>query len=176
METLILRQWEDRDLEHFVEMNADPDVMRHFPATLSREESEASFEKLRASIDERGWGLWVVEVEGVFAGFTGLNIPSYPLPFAPCTEIGWRFRPEFWGRGLATRAAREALRYGFEVLKLPEIVSFTTPVNERSWKLMERLGFERDVEGEFKHPVLPENHPLRRHYLYRLKSGQAGSE
>lgn len=172
METLILRQWKDGDLEHFVEMNGDPEVMRHFPATLSREESKALFEKLRTAIEARGWGLWAVEVEGVLAGFTGLNVPPYPLPFAPCTEIGWRFRPEFWGRGLATRAAREALRYGFEILKLPEIVSFTTPVNERSWRLMERLGFERDVDGEFDHPVLPEGHPLRRHYLYRLKSGE----
>ena len=50
-------------------------------------------------------------------------------------------RRKFWGRGLATAAAREALRYGFETLKLREIVSFTVLANERSRRVMDRLGF-----------------------------------
>ncbi len=62
MEHLILRQWRDSDLEPFAEMNADAEVMRYFPATMSRAESEAVMQRYRCAIDERGWGLWAVEV------------------------------------------------------------------------------------------------------------------
>lgn len=170
METLLLRPWKDDDLAPFQEMNFDPEVMRHFPALLTPAESAAIFAGLRRTLDKRGWGLWAVEIDGTFAGFTGLNIPDFSAPFTPCIEIGWRFRREFWGRGLATRAAEEALRYGFDTLSLHEVVAFTASTNTRSWRLMERLGFERDLEGDFDHPALPEHHVLRRHVLYRKRS------
>jgi RimJ/RimL family protein N-acetyltransferase len=169
MERLILRQWKDADLEPFAEMNADPEVMRHFPAPLSREQSKADLNVLRRAIEERGWGLWAVEVEDAFAGFTGLSIPRFTAHFTPCTEVGWRFRTEFWGRGLAHRAACEALSFGFGNLKLPEIVSFTAATNVRSQKLMRRLGFQHDTRDDFDHPALPDDHSLRRHVLYRKK-------
>ena len=169
MEHLILRQWCDSDLEPFAVMNADAEVMRYFPATMSRAESEAAMTRYRCAIDERGWGLWAVEVDGVFAGFTGLNIPGFTSHFTPCIEIGWRFRREFWGRGLAFKAANQAMAYGFGPLKLAEIVSFTAALNLRSQRLMEKLGFQPD--GEFEHPLLPDGHLLRRHVLYRKRSG-----
>jgi RimJ/RimL family protein N-acetyltransferase len=125
---------------------------------------------MRRAIDERGWGLWAVEVQGIFAGLTGLNTPTFSTHFTPCTEIGWRFRPEFWGRGLAFRAACQALRFGFESLRLLEIVSFTVATNVRSRNLMERLGFSRDEAGDFNHPSIPSGHPLRPHVLYRLQN------
>src|SRR5262245_57677279 len=121
MEQIVLRQWKDSDLEPFTAMNADPEVMRHFPALLTRTEAATAMERMRRAIDARGWGLWAVEVDGAFAGFTGLNVPNFTAPFMPCTEIGWRFRREFWGRGLAYRAALGALCFGFDSLKLPEI-------------------------------------------------------
>jgi RimJ/RimL family protein N-acetyltransferase len=170
MEHLLLRQWKDSDLEPFIAMNSDPEVMRYFPALLSRDESIASFDRLRSAIDERGWGLWAVEVEGAFAGLCGLNIPSFAAPFMPCTEIGWRFRQEFWGRSLAYRAALEALQFGFQTLKLRAIVSFTATTNLRSRRLMERLKFQRDFNGDFEHPSIPIGHPIRPHSLYRLQS------
>jgi RimJ/RimL family protein N-acetyltransferase len=173
MEQLTLRQWTDSDLEPFAEMNADPEVMHHFPALLTKAETAASLERFRQGIAERRWGLWAVDVDGIFAGFTGLSIPRFTAHFTPCTEIGWRFRRQFWGRSLAYRAARQALTVAFNSLKLPEIVSFTAATNARSRKLMERLGFERDVNGDFDHPSIPEGHVLRRHVLYRLPSNQA---
>jgi RimJ/RimL family protein N-acetyltransferase len=169
MEHLILRQWKDSDLEPFAGMNADPEVMRHFPSPLTRAQSESDMAVLRGQIDERGWGLWAVEVDGAFAGFTGLSVPRFTSHFTPCTEVGWRFRREYWGRGLAYRAACEALNYGFGTLKLPEIVSFTAATNIRSQRLMQRLGFTRDLQDDFDHPTLPEGNILRRHVLYRKR-------
>jgi RimJ/RimL family protein N-acetyltransferase len=165
-----LRQWRDDDLEPFIEMNADPEVMRYMPAPLTCDESTATLARVRGAIAERGWGLWAVEVDGELAGWTGLNAPPWTAHFTPCVEVGWRLRRKFWGRGIATAAAREAVRYGFETLRLPEIVSFTVLANERSWRVMERLGFTRDPAEDFDHPRLPAGHPLRRHILYRKKN------
>lgn len=83
-------------------------------------------------------------------------------------EVGWRLAADAWGHGYATEAAEAALRYGFEVIGLEEIVSFTVPANARSRAVMERIGMSRDPGDDFDHPRLPEGHPLRRHVLYRL--------
>jgi RimJ/RimL family protein N-acetyltransferase len=170
MEQVTLRQWRDSDLEPYAEMNVDPEVMRYFPSLLSREQSEASLARQWALIEQRGWGLWALEVDGAFAGFVGLAIPGFETPFMPCVEVGWRLRREFWGRGLAYRGALQALDYGFNILRLPEIVSFIATANVPSRRLMERLGFIHDAASDFEHPSIPEGHELRRHVLYRKKA------
>lgn len=166
---LHLRQWRAADRAPFAALNADPRVMEHFPSTLDRAASDAIAERCEALIAERGWGFWAVERRdsGDFIGFVGLNVPTAALPFAPCVEIGWRLAHGAWGQGLASEAARAALTTGFETLGLVEIVSFTALSNRRSQAVMERLGMRRAAE-DFDHPVLPEEHPLRRHCLYRL--------
>ena len=88
----------------------------------------------------------------------------------PCVEIGWRLRREYWGRGLAYRGALQALDYGFNILKLPEIVSFTAALNSPSRRLMERLRFLRDAASDFQHPAIAEGHQLRHHVLYRKRA------
>ena len=167
MNSATLRQWKDSDFEPFAEMNSDPDVMRHFLACLTRSEALEAFNRMRANIDQRGWGVWAVEVKGSFAGMVGLNIPKWRLPFSPCTEVLWRLRREYWGQGIGHAAAIQAIEYGFSKVGLEEIVAFTTPSNLRSIRLIERLGFDRDHQGDFDHPAVPEGHPLRRHILYR---------
>lgn len=170
METILLRQWKDSDLEPYCRMNSHPEVMRHFPRLFTRTDSQASLERLKKSIAENGWGLWAVEVDGVFAGLTGLSVPKFETNFTPCFEIGWRFLPEYWGRSIAYRAALDALRFGFTSLRLDEIVSFTAVGNIRSRRLMERLGFTRDPAGDFDHPLIPVGHETRRHVLYRKRA------
>lgn len=170
MEQVAIRQWRDSDGDVFAAMNCDPAVMEFFPTLLTRGQSFAALRRQRALIDERGWGLWALDVDGTFAGFVGLAIPAFLAPFMPCVEIGWRLRPAFWGRSIAYRGARQVLDYGFATLKLPEIVSFTAVPNWRSRRLMERLGFVHDAAEDFDHPSLLEGHPLRRHVLYRLQA------
>jgi RimJ/RimL family protein N-acetyltransferase len=165
-----LRQWKESDIEPLATMNADPDVMRYFLNRLTRRESMEMYNRLRATIDQRGWGVWAVEVDGDFAGMVGLNIPQWQLPFSPCTEVLWRLRKEFWGRGIGYSAAMQAIEHGFSKAGLSEIVAFTTPPNLRSIRLMARLGMERDHQGDFDHPAVPEGHPLKRHILFRKLS------
>jgi RimJ/RimL family protein N-acetyltransferase len=107
--------------------------------------------------------------DGVFLGFTGLAYQTFEAPFTPCVEVGWRYDKFAWEHSYATEAAREALRFGFEVAGLDEIVSFTSPLNAASVRVMERIGLHRDGDGDFDYPNMPVGHPLRRHVLYRLK-------
>jgi RimJ/RimL family protein N-acetyltransferase len=165
----MLRPWKESDFEPFAEMNSDPEVMRYFLAPMTRSESLATLRRIREEIAQRGWGVWAVEADGIFAGMVGLHVPEWPLPFSPCVEVLWRLRKEFWGRGIAHEAAQQAVDHGFAQAGLDEIVSFTTPPNLRSIRLMERLGFERDLQGDFDHPAVPVGHHLRRHVLYRKK-------
>lgn len=168
---LRLRQWREDDLTPFAALNADPEVMAHFPAPLPRHESDALARRCQALIAERGWGFWAAELKesGAFIGFVGLHTPLARLPFAPCVEVGWRLARAYWGRGLATEAARAALRVGFETLEVREIVSFTTLGNLRSRAVMERIGMRRHADEDFAHPALPPDSPLRAHCLYRLE-------
>lgn len=163
---VLLRQWREEDREPFAALNADPETMRYFPSTLSREESDAMVDWASALIEERGWGLWAVEVPGVapFVGFVGLNVPRF-MP--EVVEVGWRLLKEHWGNGYATEAGREALRYGFDELALDEIVSFTTVSNTPSRRVMERIGMTHDPSRDFDHPNVPDG-PLKRHVFYAI--------
>jgi RimJ/RimL family protein N-acetyltransferase len=170
-ERLVLRRWRDEDLEPYAAMTADPVVMEHLGGTRSREDCRAFIATVEAHFDEHGWGLWAVEAPGVapFIGYVGLWSATEVLGW-PSVEVGWRLARAAWGHGYATEGSRESLRFGFEEVGLEEIVSFTVPQNERSIRVMERIGMARDPGGDFDHPrVDPAVHPeLVRHVLYRL--------
>lgn len=182
---LRLRAWQADDLAPFAALTADAEVMRHFPSTLDRAASDELAARIQTRIAAQGWGFWAVEstappADGAglapgFLGFVGLNRPAMALPIrtqGPCVEIGWRLARAAWGQGLACEAAQLALRIGFTVLDLPEIVAFTAFSNQRSQALMQRLGMVRDAAGDFDHPGLPAGHALARHCLYRLTSAR----
>jgi RimJ/RimL family protein N-acetyltransferase len=167
-----LRRWHDGDRDAFAAMNCDARVMEFFRSSLSRRESDAMVDAILKHFTEHDFGLWAIEVPGVarFVGFAGLAVARFNAHFTPCVEIGWRLAFEHWGRGYATEAARLALGYGFSTLVLTEVVSFTTAANNRSRAVMQRLGMRHDSSEDFDYPLLPENHPLRKHVLYRLDS------
>lgn len=178
---LHLRLWRDEDLPAFAVMNADPRVMEFFPKPLDRGESDAMATRIRDHFARHGFGLWAVEVPGVadFVGFVGLaRVTRFEAHFTPCVEIGWRLAREHWDRGYATEAAVATLDFGFRQLALGEIVSFTVPANQRSRRVMERIGMAHSPADDFDHPALPEGHPLQPHVLYRATRSvipQAGS-
>jgi len=112
--------------------------------------------------------LWAVGVTGgpPYIGFVGLNTARFDAPFTPAVEVGWRLARDHWGHGYASEAARAAIAFGFDELRLGEIVSFTASANERSRRVMERLGMTRDPLEDFEHPKVPDR--LNPHVLYRL--------
>jgi RimJ/RimL family protein N-acetyltransferase len=170
-----LRRWYPSDRQPFAALNGDPRVMEHLPRILGRVESDALALRIEAHFDRRGFGLWAVEIRGVatFAGFVGLSVPDFQAPFTPCVEIGWRLAADYWGRGYATEGARAALEFGFQALKLEEIVSFTVPGNVRSRRVMERIGMTYDPADDFDHPSWRPSSGPARHVLYRIRSKTA---
>ena len=173
---LRLRLFRDEDLPAFSAMSSDPRVMQYMPKLLDRRESDAFVERIRQHHAHHGFGYWVIELPGIanFIGLAGLWVPSYQTHFTPCVEIAWRLARDYWGFGYATEAACAVRDYGFAQLGLKEIVSFTVPANQRSRKVMERIGMTYSPADDFEHPLLPPNHPLRQHVLYRLARSRAG--
>lgn len=169
---LLLRHWHAPDREPFAAMNADPEVMEHFPAPLTRAESDAFMERTEARLRSQGFGLWALEEResGRFLGFTGLQPVTFEAPFVRglTVEVGWRLRRDAWSRGYAQEAAQAVRDFAFERVGLDEIVSFTATTNLRSMRVMERIGMTHQGADDFDHPGLPPGHRLRRHVLYRL--------
>jgi RimJ/RimL family protein N-acetyltransferase len=167
---LILRQWKRSDYAPYAALNADRVVMAFFTSTFTRRESNVMVSYLHGLISRRGWGVWAVErkSDGAFIGSVGLHVPRTRLPFSPCVEVGWRLAQAYWGQGYATEAASASLRFGFEVLDLPEIVAFTPLLNTRSVAVMQRLGMKTDPADNFAYPDVPAVSPLSEHCLYRI--------
>jgi len=171
-ERLVLRPFEDVDRTPFFALNTHPSVVESLGSAPTRTESDDMIERYSAEMRREGWGFWAVGETGrdggaAFVGMVGLHRVRPEIPCAPAVEIGWRLHPDFWGQGYATEAATAALRFGFEEAGLTEIVAFTTTRNTRSQAAMERIGMVRARDGDFDHPRLPEDSPLRRHVLYR---------
>ncbi|SDU26868.1 Protein N-acetyltransferase, RimJ/RimL family [Pseudomonas pohangensis] len=171
---LHLRNWQPADLPRFAVLNDDAQVMQYFPGRFDREQSDALAARIQRHIEQNGFGVWVLErhEQPGLIGILGLQQVQFDSAFTPAVEIAWRLLPAFWHQGLATEAAQAALRFAFEQLALPQVLAFTVPANLPSQALMQRLGMQRDPAEDFLHPLLPKNHPLRPHLLYRLEQAR----
>ena len=167
---LILRAWTDQDLDAFAEIQADPIVMQHFTMTMSRDETSQMLKRICEHFDKHGFGWWAAALKdtGRFIGYIGLSIPQYEMKFTPCVEVAWKLASDTWNQGLATEGASAALDYAFEVLKLKEVVSYTTLENHSSRRVMQKIGMIADPEYDFDHPKIPAGHRLCRHVFYRI--------
>lgn len=167
---LILRAFTAADRQPFAAINADAEVMTYMSRALDRRASDLFLARIQDHWDTDGFGLWAIERrdDGAFLGFAGLSAPAFEAPFTPAVEVGWRLAPPAWGHGYATEAGAAALDHGFEVLGLAEIVSFTAVGNDRSRRVMERLGMTRDPADDFDYPLVPPDHLVRGQVLYRL--------
>jgi RimJ/RimL family protein N-acetyltransferase len=168
---LLMRRWHDSDREPFAALNGDPETMRFFPATLDRAASDAMIDRIESGFDQRGYGLWALEVTatGEFVGFTGLNPMPDGVPGAGGLEVGWRLARHAWHHGYATEAARAALDVAFGGAGRAEIWSMTAVLNEPSQAVMRRLGLTE--VARFDHPRVPDGHPLEPHVTYHLARG-----
>ena len=168
---LILRPWHDDDITPFAAINQDAAVMRWIGDPLTLAQTEAWVGRMRTMWHEHGLGLFAAELRDTpgCIGYIGLSIPRFTAHFTPCVEIGWRLASAVWGQGLASEGATAVLAWAHTVLQLPEVVSFTTRGNVASQRVMQKIGMHYSPADDFDHPMLPADHPLRPHVLYRAQ-------
>lgn len=168
-ERLRLRLWETKDLLDCIEMNLDTEVMKYFPAILTKEQTIQFYDRVQKHFLEYGFGLYVVENTSTkeFLGYTGFMIANFEASFTPCVEIGWRFKKQYWGKGYATEAAKACLDYGFDTLGFDKIYSFTATPNLKSENVMKRIGMHKT--DTFSHPKIDKEHILNLHVIYEIE-------
>ena len=149
--------------EFLYRMFQDPIVTDTLGGVLSDERCAVALKNNLNHWRHYGFGIWHFyhSESGEFVGRAGLRrmelVPQGGI------ELAYTVMSEFWNQGYATEMSREVLRVGFDVLHLPEIVTFTLPTNLASQRVMQKLGFEFDRDGE--HAGLP-------HVFYRLGANQ----
>lgn len=151
-ERLILRKLEDTDDERMFLMDSDPEVMKYLePPVKSREESKKVIRMIQKQYEENGVGrLAVIEKEsGLLIGWCGLKLLKKPINgHVETLDLGYRFIPDFWGKGYAWEAANATLDYGFNVLKANTIYAYADSANTGSNYILTKLGFENT--GQFE--------------------------
>ena len=169
-ERLTLRGWRDTDAVRHFAMCSDPDVVRYLGLSPSLADSRDVVQRQRRSLDTHGFCFWVVErrADGAFLGWCGIKLGPDATPIAGQPEIGWSLTRSAWGQGYAREAAAACLDWAWRATDWANVFAITVPANRASWGLMERLGMTRVDEGDFNHPALADDDPLRRHILYRI--------
>ncbi len=142
------------DLEELASMYQNQEVMKTLGGTRSREQALGLLERMIKQWDEYDFGVWILEDKetGAFMGRAGLL--KVHIDGADEIELLYALLPDYWSKGIATEAAKEIVRIGFEELGLENIVSFTLPENKASQRIMEKLGFtyEKDcVHADLLH-------------------------
>lgn len=147
-EQLTLRAWRADDVEAYVQLCADPEVMRYIAggATLPPDVATAQIDRFRKGWSDNGFGLWAVEerATGTFVGFAGLSRPLFLPEVLPAVEVGWRFARAHWRKGYATESGRAALAYGFGTIGLDRIIGIAHEGNVASRAVLTRLGMTLD--------------------------------
>lgn len=173
-ERLILRDWEDRDVEPFAEMCADPLVMKTLGPLMSRDQTKALIDRLHVLSEENGHTFWALErqKDGRFIGWCGI-IRAAVNPIAYLPEVGWRLASDIWGQGYAREAAAASIKWAFDNLPDERVWAITSEGNHLSWGLMERLGMVRHPDMDFDHPHVADDSPLKRHVTYSIARSQS---
>lgn len=137
---LRLRMFALSDLDALCRVTADPEVMRFIGPgkPLTRAETEANLATIIKAFRRRGFGRWALvhKADDTLIGYCGLSAGNEAVG----VEVAYMLATAYWGRGLATEAARACLRYGFAQLGLDHIAALTMPGNHRSRRVVERLG------------------------------------
>ena len=162
------RSWQEYDLPALHSINADPQVMKYFPKTLSETESKEFMERMNQQYIQRNYCYFAVDLLESFEliGFIGLSYQDFKSPYTPCVDIGWRIKPKFWGQGLATEGAIRCLDYGFNTIGLETIRAIAPANNKASVSVMQRSGMQ--LKGTFSHPALQEYTDLAHCVCYEI--------
>jgi len=169
-ERLGFRNWLEKDLEPFIALNADEEVMEHFTGTRTKEEVQDLIRRLKEHYEKHGFTYYAVEVLETqeFIGMIGIAQQDYKSPFTPAVDIGWRLKRSAWGKGYATEGAKRCLDYAFTELELDKIIAICTVNNSKSENVMRKLGMKK--VGAFNHPELSDFPEYEKHFCYEIRS------
>lgn len=163
-ERLRLREWGDGDEARFYAVMNNPAVMRWLGGVQTPEQWHAVVGRLLGYQRDLGFTFWIVEriEDDVLLGWCGLKRMNYPgAPNAGEMEVGWRYREDAWGQGIAKEAAIASLDLAFGRFASPSVVAVTFRENEGSWGLMERLGMTYEPSLDFVDPRFADYGPTR---------------
>ena len=137
------------DCEAFYRLNSHPEVMRYTgePPLESLEDARQAIANY-PDFDSVGFGRWacVLKETGAVIGFSGLKY----LPELDAVDVGFRFFPEYWGKGIATETCTACLAFGFDVLNLERILGLVLEENTASIRVLEKCGLIRNGEIMFE--------------------------
>jgi RimJ/RimL family protein N-acetyltransferase len=150
---LNLVPWSSGYSYQWARLLANPEVVRFISdgVPYTHQEALRNSERSERLWKDYGFGPWAaIEQEtGRWIGRVGLNrLEDWPEPDR--WEVGWELDPEFWGRGLATEAGQEAVRFGFEAIGLRRIISVTRADHLASRRVMEKVGLMLQSEVLFR--------------------------
>lgn len=170
-ERLTLRSWRETDVLHYHAMGSDAAFMRHLGPVLSLAGAQATATRQNGYLSSFGACFWVAEhrASGAFVGYCGIKPGPEGTPIADLPEIGWGIAPAYWRMGYAHEAAAACLVWAWQATAWPAVFAMTVPANQASWTLMKRLGMTRIADGDFDHPAVAADDPLRPHILYRIE-------
>ena len=138
---LRLRPMRFDDVEPLLDLFGDPQFMEAFQSPpFSRPEMEAWVRRNLEHQERWGYGLFaLIHAEsGELIGDCGLE--TIELHGGTETELGYDLRRDMWGHGLATEAALAVVRYAFDELRLPRVISMVRAHNVRSARVAEKVG------------------------------------
>ncbi len=148
-ERLLLRPWEDTDLDVHARLYADPDFSRYpWGRGLTPDEAAAAHGLAVGHWAEHGFGYYAAVLRSTreVIGTVGLGTPDFLPEVMPSVEVGWRLHPDHWGQGLATEGARASLDQAFGALGLDRVISVIEPANSASSRVAEGLGMRLERE------------------------------
>jgi len=130
----VFREWADPVVTHYI---CDEEPLR------IREQAEEMLRLLQTPEEMPNFKRWGIELkaEGCLIGTCGYHKWK---PQHHHAEIGYDLWPDYWGQGLMPEALTALLRFGFEELDLHRVEATTHTQNERSQRVLAKLGFRRE--------------------------------
>ncbi|MCI3936919.1 GNAT family N-acetyltransferase [Chryseobacterium aahli] len=145
-ERLILREIVPEDVEAFFALDSNPEVVKYVgiqPLTDISQSAEM-IKSIRNQYTENGIGRWAVirKEDGKLVGWSGLKLIKEINNHQNIHDLGYRFTPEYWGKGYATETSIAVLNYAFNEMKLDQVFAYADVENDASNHVLRKLGFE----------------------------------
>ena len=142
---LSLRHLTAADADDIFAIFSDPEVMRYWSAVPmgTIEEATAYIAHIHYSLRRRELFQWGISLTGSGRIIGTCTLLSVSAPHQRA-EIGFAMGCDHWGRGLAREAVTTVITFAFDRLSLHRLEADVDPRNDRSLRLLERLGFSRE--------------------------------